>query len=163
MNKISSKIILILFGNLNKKIYINKRVRIIKHNKNSRICTLKSFVSRAFVVIIPAWKNNTIKQIMQIVVNNIKLIFSKLVFNIANSCIKTNIIFFKKCQIWGFFRKKKGLFKPRESFIIQIASVIFVVYQTHSSLQLICSYQVPFGSIRLLVFCCLTFRLLLRR
>lgn len=162
MNKISSKIILILFGNLNKKIYINKRVRIIKHNKNSRICTLKSFVSRAFVVIIPAWKNNTIKQIMQIVVNNIKLIFSKLVFNIANSCIKTNIIFFKKCQIWGFFRKKKGLFKPRESFIIQIASVIFVVYQTHSSLQLICSYQVPFGSIRLLEFCCLTFRLLLR-
>lgn len=80
MNKISSKIILVLFGNLNKKIYINKRVRIIKHNKNSRICTLKSFVNRAFVVIIPTWKNNTIKQIMQIVVNNIKLIFSKLVF-----------------------------------------------------------------------------------
>lgn len=163
MNRSNSKITFFLSDSLNKKIPINKEIKIIKHNKNNRICTLKSFVNRAFVVIIPAWKNNTAKQIMQIVVNNIKLIFSKLIFNIANSCIKTNIIFFKKCQIWGFFRKKKGLFKPRESFIIQIASVIFVVYQTHSSLQLICSYQVPFGSIRLLVFCCLTFRLLLRR
>lgn len=54
MNKINSKIILVLFGNLNKKIHINKRVRIIKHNKNSRICIFKSLVNRAFVVIIPA-------------------------------------------------------------------------------------------------------------